>query len=142
MKGIILDTHAFVWAADGETHRFSPDVRLQLQTAMTEDRLFLAAISLWEVAMLVGKRRIGFGMAAEEWLDQALRISGAQVIALDTATAGLSIRLALHGDPADRLIVAAAITQGHTLCTQDGKILAYASEHPELRVLPLRGVSE
>ena len=142
MKGIVLDTHAFVWAADGEIHRFHPDVRKQLEAAMLEDRLYLAAISLWEVAMLIGKQRIGIGMPAEDWLDKALRISGAQVIALDTATAGLSGRLPLHGDPADRLIVATAITHGHTLCTQDEKILAYAVDHPELRVLHLRGTGE
>lgn len=137
MNGILLDTHAFVWAACGESHRFSSQIQRQIQAAMSDDRLYLPAISLWEVAMLVAKGRLGLGMAAEQWMDRALRLSGVRVLALDTATAGLSVRLMMHGDPADRLIVAAAMTHSLQLCTQDGKILSYAEEHPELRVLPL-----
>lgn len=142
MKGIVLDTHAFIWAADGETHRFSVATQQQLQAVTGTNRLYLSAISLWEVAMLIAKQRIGLGISPEEWLDQALRFSGAQILPIDTAIAGLSVRLSVHGDPADRLIVATALTHGHTLCTQDDKILAYAALHPELKILPLRGAPE
>ena len=31
----------------------------------------------------------------------------------------------LHADPFDRLLVAQAVTEGHTLVTNDDKVLAY-----------------
>ena len=138
MKGILLDTHAFVWAADGERHRFSTSTQAALEHAATTNTLHIAAITLWEVAMLAGKQRLNFDVPVEQWLERALNISGARVVPLDIDVAGLSTRLALHGDPANRLIVASALVHGLTLCTQDEKILDFARQSATgLQVLSL-----
>ncbi|MCB1659813.1 MAG: type II toxin-antitoxin system VapC family toxin [Pseudomonadales bacterium] len=138
MNGILLDTHAFIWAVDNQLYRFSANSQAQLNTALQQQQLYLSAISLWEVAMLVAKNRIQLKMSAQEWLHQAISRSGIIIVPIDIPIATLSSTLALHGDPADRLIVASAICQKQRLCTQDSKILDFAAQpHSALSVLAL-----
>lgn len=128
MNGILLDTHAFIWAVDNQLYRFSANSQAQLNTALQQQQLYLSAISLWEVAMLVAKNRIQLKMSAQEWLHQAISRSGIIIVPIDIAIATLSSTLELHGDPADRLIVASAMCQKLQLCTQDRKILDFAAQ--------------
>lgn len=121
---------------------FSEGVRSIIAKADTERQLHIAAISLWEIAMLADRRRIQIALPVSHWLEDALTRTGIHLIPLDPFVAGTSGSLTMHGDPADRLIVATALTHGHTLCTQDDKILAYAALHPELKILPLRSAPE
>lgn len=138
MTPILLDTHAFIWAADNQHDRFSSQVQEHIESALQQRRLYISAISLWEVAMLVAKKRLDVGMPAETWLTQATEKSGIRLLAIDIASATLSSTLDLHGDPADRLIVAGAISHKMLLCTQDEKILSFASDaRHRLQILPL-----
>lgn len=142
MKGLLLDTHAFLWHVMGLPGAFGVGAKREIAAADADRRLHIAAITLWEIAMLADRQRIQIPLPATRWLEDALRLTGVHVIPLDTHVAGTSGSLAMHGDPADRLIVASALVYNHILCTQDEKILAYAALHPELHVLPLRGTPE
>ena len=124
---ILLDTHTWIWVAGGESAHFRKKAIDQINAAAQENRLLLAAISLWEVAMLESKGRIKLAQACGDWLQQAQRKTGVMIAPLDAGIAALSCALpGFHGDPADRLIVAAAIHHGAILMTEDDQIVAYA----------------
>lgn len=124
---ILIDTHVWLWVAGGETGRFRRRTIDLIDTAARESRLLLAAISLWEVAMLEAKGRIQLELPCGEWLKRARRNTGVMVAPLETEIAALSAALpGLHGDPADRMIVATALHHGATLLTEDDRIVAHA----------------
>lgn len=138
MQSILLDTHAFIWAVDNQHQHFCQQTQQHLERAIQQKKVYLSAISLWEIAMLISKKRIAVNMSAEQWLNQAITNSGINILAIDIATATLSTELMLHGDPADRLIVASAIHHKMLLCSQDEKILQFAAHKTHrLQILPL-----
>ena len=55
---IILDTHAWLWWTNESTELADP-ARVAIEQA---DVIGISAMSCWEVAMLVGKSRIGLSM--------------------------------------------------------------------------------
>ena len=66
----LLDTHIWLWWMTGD-QRLRDTVRAVLDILGPRDRPYLSAISLWEVAMLVERRRIGFTVPLAEWLRDA-----------------------------------------------------------------------
>jgi PIN domain nuclease of toxin-antitoxin system len=116
---IVLDTHAWLWlASDPE------QLGLSARKALRRERSRgVAAISCWEVAMLAARGRIDLDRDAVAWMDESLRAERLELLPLTPAVAVASAQLrAFHGDPADRLIVATALTHGASLVTRDEKI--------------------
>ena len=124
---LLLDTHCWVWMQFGMHRLFSSGGLIALRESAAEARLLLSVISVWEVALLESKGRIQLWMDCDAWVRQALATPGLSVAALTPEIAIASTRLpgGLHGDPADRLIIATARAHGATLMTKDTKILAY-----------------
>jgi PIN domain nuclease of toxin-antitoxin system len=132
---VVLDTHIWLDVAIGRG-RFLPRVVRRLDAAADAGTLYVAAITVWEVAMLAraGKLRIGEPLIA--WLDGALSATRTAIAALDPAIAVDAVELPWdHGDPADRLIVATARHRNAVLVTRDGSILEYAVESKAVRTL-------
>ena len=93
---------------------------------MREDRAGISAISFWEIAMLVSKKRIRLGRSTIEWVRRALAIEGMDLIPIEPAIAVRAGELpGLHGDPADRILIATARVQKCPLMTSDQRIIAY-----------------
>ena len=127
---ILLDTHVWLWAALGDMTHFRRKTIETIDEAAQEDRLYLAAISLWEVAMLESKGRIRLTLPCADWLKQAVRGTGVTVAPLEIDIAAASCTLTgFHGDPADRLIVATAVHRNATLLTEDKNILDSAKKN-------------
>lgn len=124
---LLLDTHCWLWIEGGITNRFSIAGLTALRRAASEGRLLLSAISVWEVALLEAKGRISLQMECSAWVRNALANPALTLAPLTPEIAIQSTRLPgnLHGDPADRLIVATARAHGATLLTKDDKLLAY-----------------
>jgi hypothetical protein len=78
--------------------------------------------------MRVAKGRLVLDRDVMEWVQATLALPGLRMAPLEPAVAVASTRLPgeLHGDPADRLIVATARHLGATLVTADAALLAYA----------------
>jgi len=133
---LLLDTHVWVWLMEGND-RLLPDVRDAIQSAVPERLLSVAAISVWEVAMLEAKGRIVLDVDCNVWVRRALAAPGLSLTPLHPEIAVASTRLPddFHGDPADRIIVATARQGGCTLVTADEAILKYAKSG-HVRVLP------
>ena len=82
----------------------------------------VSALSFWEIAMLKRKGRIDFPEDVMLWRREQLE-RGLIEIPVDGHIAVKAAFLEdLHGDPADRIIVATAL-EGHRLVTADSRIL-------------------
>jgi len=124
---ILLDTHVFIWYVNGNEELRKPTRKI-IDTAIQNNTLYLAAISLWEISMLDAKKRIILEMPCLEWLNHAIKEIRLQILPITPAIAIESCHLpgGFHEDPADRLIVATARVEGLALATRDTKILTYS----------------
>ena len=125
---LLLDTHAWLWLVAGSAD-LSTEARLTIDEAAAAGTLRIAAISLWEIALLASRGRIVLGKSIGLWLDEALADPGP---AIDPLTPQITIESyalpdVFHRDPADRLIVATARVANATLMTRDRRILDYAA---------------
>ena len=126
---LLLDTHIWIWLVEG--HRsLRANARDAIRNAASAGGLRIAAITLWEVALLSSRGRIVTESPIRDWLERALAVSGAVVEPLDPEVAIESWALPgqFHRDPADRMIAATARVTGAAVMTRDRRILDYAKQ--------------
>ena len=124
---ILLDTHALIWLVLG-SERLGDAARRRCEELIQTRDVLASAISFWEVAILVRKNRFHLATSPAAWRDGVLR-QGIIEIPLDGMTALEAPALRdFHADPADQLIVAAAIRNGATLLTADERILRWRGQ--------------
>ena len=120
---ILLDTHVIAWFRSGD-RRLGPQTTRAITDALEQDNAAVSAITFWEVGMRHQKGQINLGLPLDGWRN-ALFADGLNEIPVD---GGIAVRAGLledlHGDPADRIIVATAL-EGHRLVTADGRILSW-----------------
>jgi PIN domain nuclease of toxin-antitoxin system len=118
---IVVDTHAWIWLASAPS-----ELGRNGRAALRRDPAHgVAAISCWEVAMLVARGRITLDRDPVAWMEDSLAAERLELLPLTPAVAAASAALGdFHGDPADRLIVATALVHGATLLTRDERIRA------------------
>jgi PIN domain nuclease of toxin-antitoxin system len=120
----LLDTHILLWWL-GEDPRLSPEQRQVLEQADATSPLWVADITLWEIATLFSLGRIKLHLPLREWLEQATAPPLVQRVPITPAVAAQVAALpdSFHRDPADRIIVATARVLGATLVTRDRRIV-------------------
>jgi len=124
-RPLLLDTHAWVWWVNGGAE-LSDSVRRQIDTARSEDRLWVSSISAWEVSLLAQRGRLVLRVPVREWIARCEGLTGLRFLPVDNAVAIRSAELpGLHADPADRLIAASAEQLGATLVTRDERLAAW-----------------
>jgi PIN domain nuclease of toxin-antitoxin system len=116
----VLDTHAWIWWVDGDP-RLPRATSSALDALPASDRPVLCDISLWEVAMLVERRRLSLAIPFESWLEAAAHPRSVRIQPVTTGIAAEVARLpsTFHRDPADRLIVATCRVLGAPLVSKD-----------------------
>jgi PIN domain nuclease of toxin-antitoxin system len=121
---IILDTHAWIWWTSG-SKKLADKAADSIGKA---NKIGIPAICCWELAMLEAKKRVGFNIEVQLWIDIALQNNKVDLIPLSPEIAVLSSRLPgnFHGDPADRIIVASSILCKAPLISKDRKIQNYS----------------
>ena len=136
MSALLLDTHVWLWYAEGVTGRLRPASIRKLDDARKGDGLIVSAISVWEIGMHASRGRIQLAVPLRDWVEKALSVPGIRLAPLDAAVAAESTLLPgePQGDPADRFLVATARTHGVALATRDERIIEYA-KHGFLRVV-------
>ena len=124
---IILDTHVWLDIAFGRG-RIATRIMRKVDAAATDGALYIAAISCWEVAMLVQGGKVRVNGPVIQWLTRTLHVTRTAVAAFEPAIAVDAVELPAwdHRDPANRIIVATARHLGGLLVTRDSGILAYA----------------
>ncbi len=126
---ILLDTHTWLWVMIGDSI-LKPSFRKAFDNSLKIHSVLISPISIWEIGMLVEKKRIEIDMDTQEWVDQALDIPGIRLSAMTPRIAIQSTRLpgVLHADPADRILIATAHEENAVLVTCDEKILKYGKD--------------
>lgn len=125
---LLLDTHIWLWLVLG-TGGLSDAVRKAIRVAAFNGDLRIAAMTLWEVALLAARNRVVLGKATGLWLAEAVAASTVEIEPLSASVAVESCALpgSFHTDPADRMIVATARVVDAALMTRDRRILDYAA---------------
>lgn len=119
---IVIDSHALVWLASGDK-RLGRRARAASDRGLGDGKLAVSAVSFWEIALLVAKRRLQLGQPPRAWRQRLLQ-SGLLEIQVDGEIAIAAAQVGdFHDDPADRFIVATASLMGATLLTADQRIL-------------------
>jgi PIN domain nuclease of toxin-antitoxin system len=126
---ILLDTHILLWLAEGD-ERLGRQARATIGDAAAAGSAIVSAISFWEIGMLIEKRRVALSMPLGDFAETIGRRGDIRIVPVDARIAVETANLppGLHGDPADRILVATARTLACPLATTDGKILTYAAQ--------------
>ena len=116
MKGLLLDTHAFLWFATGD-EALSPVARDAITT--TSD-VFVSAASAWEVQT---KYRLGkLASAAALAHDLAAVVERLELTELPIAFADGDLAgamLGVHRDPFDRMLIAQSLNHELSLVSNE-----------------------
>jgi PIN domain nuclease of toxin-antitoxin system len=119
---IILDTHAFLWAAL-EPRKLSDKVQ---EFIVGDQGPLFSSASLWEIAIKVKLGKLPIRKPAE-WLRTAVKDLRLTVLPIRANHAIRTLSLPdHHKDPFDRIIVAQAMEEGLAIATTDDKIKKYA----------------
>ena len=125
---LLLDTHVWIWfmLANPELAISGRNV---INRAAAAGQLRVAAISVWEAALLASRGRVALGRPLAQWITEAVSAPGLSIEPLlpQVAVEASSLPDAFHRDPADQLIVATARVTNATLMTRDRRILDYAA---------------
>ena len=111
---VLLDTSTIVWAAEN-SQRLRASARDAIDAA---DEVQLSVVSVWEIAIKVGRGKLEFDFEA---LAQ-LRSLAANVAFLDVTlphVLGVNALPHHHRDPFDRLLIAQARHEALTIVTND-----------------------
>ena len=124
---IVLDTHALVWWAAGDS-QLSRAARKAIEAEVQDGEILISAISAWEVAMLAKAGRLALTMDAAAWLDTVAQVPAIRFVPMDVRISVQSVDLPgeFHKDPADRIIVATARHHSVPLVSADLKIRDYS----------------
>lgn len=124
---IVLDTHALLWWANGESAQLSAAATSAIDAEMDGGQILVSSMSAWELAMLVERGRVALSMDIASWLDTLSQIDAVQMVPVDSEIAVKSVQLPgdFHKDPADRIIVATARKFAAPLVSADEKIRSY-----------------
>lgn len=121
---VLLDTHIWIWWLGG-SDELSDLERDELDYLASKRQIAISAISLWEAQMLVAKNRIGISIPFDQWIREAARPDLLHIVPIDTSVAISlgSLPGDFHGDPADRIIAASAISRDFELATHDKALI-------------------
>lgn len=116
---LLLDTHVLLWWLSGERTLTEEASRA---IADPDERVLVSAVSIWEIAVKtsLGKLRIDGDIAgaSHEAGFEELPVRWSHARAIGSLEP-------IHRDPFDRLLVAQALTDGHTIATRDPALEQY-----------------
>ncbi len=121
----ILDTHILVWWLHNDAARLSKaQSRALVDLEQAGEPAAVSAISLWELAMLRERGRLGTTKPLDELIEDVESHPLLKIVALTGSIAVDSVRLGddFHRDPADQIIVATARCHDLTLITADERV--------------------
>jgi PIN domain nuclease of toxin-antitoxin system len=123
---LLLDTHTFLWHADGDSQMSATATTLLVDPA---NDLFLSMASVWELAIKTGLKKLRLSAPFAAFARHAVTGYGVTLlpITLDDCVAyeQLSFLGPQHRDPFDRMIVVHALANGLSVVGIDSAFDAY-----------------
>jgi PIN domain nuclease of toxin-antitoxin system len=115
---LLLDTHVVLWWLMDD-----PTLSDEVKDRIDDDPgVWVSAATVWEIGI---KESIG-KVSVPQDLSEVITQSGFRHLPITFAHAAAAARLPLlHRDPFDRMLVAQAGVEGHTLVTRDPQIHRY-----------------
>ena len=124
---VVLDTNALVYDAL-QPKRLTQRARRAIEAASENGDIACSDISLWEIAMLVARRRLDPGVDLTAFLHDVIQARALCVLPITPEIAALSQSAQFaHGDPADRIIAATALYHHARLITADARLRKLAA---------------
>lgn len=119
MSSVVVDTHILIWDQLDPT-RLSTKAKKAINEADNADQIFICEISLWEMAILMKKKRLSIDMPYLDFIHNVLRTRNYVLQGINPEIAWLATTVEIETrDPADRLIAATAIQLGVPLISAD-----------------------
>lgn len=120
---ITVDTCAIIWDAL-EPRKLSAKAKKAIKKADEQNELLLCDISIWEISMLVKRKRIEVDETPANLLKLIMGSRNYTVINISPEIAELSVNLEdeINTDPADRIIAATSILKLAPVVTSDKKM--------------------
>ena len=120
---LLLDTHAFLWAA-ADPDQLRTDARAVIEDSTNE--VLVSAAVAWEISIKVALGKLTVPADPAVWLPARVRSLGFQALDISAAHAlavgGLPD---IHQDPFDRIMIAQAQVEGLTFVTRDSENQRY-----------------
>jgi PIN domain nuclease of toxin-antitoxin system len=133
---LLLDTHVWIWSADGDNRRVGPRSRQLLLKAEARGDIRVSPVTFFEISALHTAGRLRLAWSIERWVNASLDSPGVRIAEVTPSVAidaGAIPRTAL-ADPLDRLLVSTARHLDAVFVTADRQILDYASETENVHV--------
>ena len=120
---VVLDTHVLIWWLTCP-EKLTPAAAELIRAVSEERALVVSAISVLEIVTAARRGRLKFSTAVDEWLEDVFKLPEVRFepISAEIALLAGSFGDEIHGDPADRLIAATAISRNGILVTADQKL--------------------
>ena len=117
---IVADTHVIIWDAL-KPELLSAKAKKAIREANQQDGIIFCEISLWEIAMLMGKDRFSVDVGYQEFIRLVSNSNRYVFKGIAPEIAELSTQLFsdTNKDPADRIICATAVIENAKLVTSD-----------------------
>ena len=120
---IVVDTHIIIWNAL-KPEMLSEKAEKAISAANNSDGIIFSEISLWEIAMLMHKKRLSMDIEYPEFIKLILESNKYVLTGITPEIAELSSDLFSDNnkDPADRIIASTSIIENAKLVTADKKL--------------------
>jgi PIN domain nuclease of toxin-antitoxin system len=120
---IVLDTHILLWWLAG-SKELPAAARRKIDAVASNGFVAASAITVFEIGTAVRRDRIRLAQPFEAWLDDVQRLPEIRIVPVDVSIAAVACRFdaSVHGDPADRIILATAHCLNYPLATADTKL--------------------
>ncbi len=120
---ITVDTHIIIWDAL-KPELLSSKAKEAIYIANSTDGIILCEISLWEIAMLIHRKRIDIPVSYLEFVNLVKASNKYKLKGITPEIAELSVKLPgeVNQDPADRIISSTSIIMNSPLVTADNNL--------------------
>ena len=123
--GLLLDTCALIWLANGDPALSNAAKEKIAESAV----LCVSPVSAWEIAVKTSKGKINLPCPAREWFDAVVKRYDIEVLRLNSDEMLAAAELPwIHRAPADRFIIASALRRGLIVVTADSNFPKYGVE--------------
>jgi PIN domain nuclease of toxin-antitoxin system len=118
---LLLDTHIWIWNYVTPEKVTSEVVQAVVSPA---NQLFLSPVSIWEMTVLLERKRIQITDDFGTWLNRSIQDLSLNEAPITWRVAQeLAFTMLAHRDPADRFLVATAKAYDLTLVTADQRLM-------------------